>query len=253
MYSYEKIVICVLILMGNLLLFSQESPNSKPLKPNYSISPEADSIFLWYYTSENAFYNAPDLGSQLPNYCKTESDENIESVIPGPESTGDDMLLSGCSSSVPKIVNVIVHFILRSNGTGNFNETGDGLGGSYNGYQRAEDLITNANALWANNQQMYLPLGNSTPIENTRVRYVLKGTYFHRSDKHYNGTGLFDFSINNSYGVDRSTTMNIYLIPPSDGASGVACGIGDLNEPRCASGLSTKVYEDWQAYQQHGG
>lgn len=226
--------------MSNSLLISQESP------------------FLWYNTESHAFSRIPDdqkMQSIFATLCGTEDLEIDPQKTPKSDSNITSLVVSGCNSSTIKNINIIFHFILRSNGTGNFDETSDGLGNSYSGYERAEDIIAQANTYWANNQKQWLPAGNSTPIENTRIRYVLKGTYFHRSDYYYNnGDGFFNFSqINNAYGIDKNSTINVYIIPPATGeGSGVACGIG-TETGDCTSGRSTKIYEDWGFYQQFGG
>jgi hypothetical protein len=80
-----------------------------------------------------------------------------------------------------RYIAINIHFILSADGRGNFTETDDGDGGAYNGYQRAEDIVTEANeqleqntAVWGQN-----PAGPVCPIN---FRLFLKGVYFHRTN-----------------------------------------------------------------------
>ena len=83
-----------------------------------------------------------------------------------------------------KWIRVNIHFINHSDGTGNFNPNDDGNGNTgMNGYKRAETVINFANEKLANNQQMWRPSGNSTPVSPIRIRYLLTGVYFHNSDQ----------------------------------------------------------------------
>jgi hypothetical protein len=62
---------------------------------------------------------------------------------------------------------------------------------------------------------MWLPIGNNTPINPIRVRYLLRGVYFHNSDYWINtydgqeGTPNLN-DLNDTYGVNTSTEINYY-------------------------------------------
>lgn len=144
-----------------------------------------------------------------------------------------------------KYVRVAVHFLLPgkiiklnvpdcdANGTiikyiglGNFTETGDGFTNSgYNGYQRAEDIISQANAelddnadQWrkANDPNVQNPPANvtypSTPPE-VKVRYLLTGIYFHRDETAYYPHFNSIASIFTKYAVDTLNTINVFYTP----------------------------------------
>ncbi|MFN0276167.1 MAG: hypothetical protein ACKVPJ_10500 [Chitinophagales bacterium] len=97
---------------------------------------------------------------------------------------------------------VNVHFMLLEDpdNPGNFTEINDGKyptpETSYTGYNYANDLIELANSHLENNEAMFLPLGNTTPVLQIRYRYKLAGDgdpsilgddgiYFHRDDCKY--------------------------------------------------------------------
>jgi hypothetical protein len=139
------------------------------------------------------------------------------------------------------VVRVNIHFILKSNGTGNFTEVSDG--GSlnnvsgytgveqvepssyWNGYRVAETLVSMANLRNTTNYQMALPPGNSTPYPPKKLIYVLNGTYFHRSDDLYQYDevdygantpgGIFNRGQFNTYGVNKSSEINIFMMGQS--------------------------------------
>jgi hypothetical protein len=118
-----------------------------------------------------------------------------------------------------KWISVNVHFINRSDGTGNFNPNDDGNGNSnMNGYKRAETVINFANQKLAANQQMWRPSGNNTPAPPIRVRYLLKGVYFHNSDQWITAYWNID-ALNATYGVNTATEMNYYYTRSMDNGS----------------------------------
>ena len=92
-----------------------------------------------------------------------------------------------------KWIRINIHFISKSDGTGNFNVNDDGNGDpNMNGYKRAEIIINECNIALADNQKMWRPFGSNTPVQPIRVRYLLAGVYFHNSDywiETYNGQG----------------------------------------------------------------
>ena len=119
--------------------------------------------------------------------------------------------LQAQSMSVNKVIRLNIHFMLRTNGTGNFTETTDGDGRTwYNGYTYANELIDRMNIRNDYNEQMNIPTGNTTPILNKNFHYVLDAIYFRRNDATFN----FDINYSNCYtvyGEDRNNVVNIFL------------------------------------------
>ena len=120
------------------------------------------------------------------------------------------------NSSV-KWIRVNFHYMLRNDGTGNFNPLDDGNGNTnLNGYQRSEQLIDAANNALINNQKMWLPNPNTTPIPQIRVRYLLTGVYFHNDSRLMTAyTGGYGFptidELHSTYGVNTATEINYYF------------------------------------------
>ena len=105
-------------------------------------------------------------------------------------------------------IRVNIHFIQRTDGSGNFTETHDGHGNTNrNGIVIANEMISVTNALLASNQQTLTDqtqygcdfgvpgyVGEPTYLQ-TQFRFVLEpypndpnnttGVYFHQSDLHY--------------------------------------------------------------------
>lgn len=87
-----------------------------------------------------------------------------------------------------KTVRVNIHYISRSNGTGNFSETCNILGNTSNenGYWHANYIINEANHYLANNLEMTQQLSyNPIPVEDINYSYKLNGVFFHRSDTYF--------------------------------------------------------------------
>ncbi|HEU4472705.1 MAG TPA: hypothetical protein VFR58_16535 [Flavisolibacter sp.] len=131
---------------------------------------------------------------------------------------------------VSKHLRINYHFMLRSNGTGNFTETTDGNGGTvYTGYEIAR-LTTE----WINQSNLYnppmnLPPGNSTPALNKNFFFVTNGVYFHRDDAYFNYQDLAGFLISNyplTFGNDHVNVLNIYFTySPTGGEGGFASSL----------------------------
>ena len=134
--------------------------------------------------------------------------------------------------------------MLKSDGSGNFNDTGDGYaqGSTYhqvgvNGYTRANLIINTANVKMSENYQMaLLNLGilinntvgvpsntnrfipnNTTPTLPKRVQFVLGRVYFHRDDTWYNNTPVikqdpYSDAIDAQFGVQVGSTINVYYV-----------------------------------------
>ena len=147
-----------------------------------------------------------------------------------------------------KYIRVNVHFVNRSDGTGNFNPNNDGNGNSnMNGYKRAETIINFANTKLANNMQMWRPSGNSTPVVPIRVQYVLTGVYFHNSD--FWITAYWNLSdLNATYGVNTSSEINYYYTRSA--LNGVELGGNGIAELGGGAALSSEypVYLQYPNY-----
>jgi hypothetical protein len=131
-----------------------------------------------------------------------------------------------------------IHFMLKSNGTGNYTEHDNGkvpATPGQNGFWYAQSLIDYSNIQLANNQPMYLPIGNTTPNPETKIRVALTGVYFHRDDAYYYYTPANRNSnaLNNTYGVNKNFEVNIFVQQdtPSVSYGGNACGIGHCAIP----------------------
>ena len=156
-------------------------------------------------------------------------------------------LRSACTSSTAtKYVNVNVNFILKSDGTGNYNETSDGLGGPVSGYQIAYEVIKTANDLFANNQQVYQPVGNTTSNLPIRIQYLLKGVHFIRNTTayNYNGSNLNSLDALTS---NPSSEINIFIAGASTGSSGITT----LSDILYGSPLMLVGEQMWNSYN-HG-
>jgi hypothetical protein len=122
----------------------------------------------------------------------------------------------------PKVVRVNIHYTLRTNGTGNFTETGDGLGNSLNGYQFARDMIAASNSYQATNPQMNLhtPPNTSTSNPDKKYTYVLEAVYFIRNDTFFNYQSISSSNYP-SIGKHRDSLVNIFIIGEQDGGAHV--------------------------------
>ena len=117
----------------------------------------------------------------LPSDITIATPENFTAICTDPNSV--------------KYLRVNYHFILKDDGTGNFNEYGDGQGNGnqYNGFVRAKEIIENANSELSALTENWLPSGETKTVLPTRFRYILTGVYFHRDSKMFNK----DHSTNN--------------------------------------------------------
>lgn len=123
------------------------------------------------------------------------------------------------SMSVDKVIRVNIHFMLRTNGTGNFTETTDGDGRTwYNGYTYANELIDRMNVRNDYNERMNIPTGNTTPILTKNFHYVIDAVYFIRNDAYFNFESGFGYY--STFGADKNNVMNIVLnyCPANDGS-----------------------------------
>lgn len=145
-----------------------------------------------------------------------------------------------------KYVKVNFHYMLKTDGSGNFTESDDGDGNSsFNGYMHAMNIVEAANTKFSNNRQMYLPPGNSTDNPPIQIRLILQGVYFHdSSNTHYDFDIVSGITLNSYYGIANS--CNVYIMGSSSSPKGIK-GKATLGGFRYAM---TK--DLWDIYQNNG-
>ena len=89
-----------------------------------------------------------------------------------------------------RYVKLNFHFVLDAECNGNFNEVDDGFGGP-SGYDVAQEVVDAMNAKAANNIQLSIPPGNSIPIEDVNVQFLLNAVYFICDQSLYEQDGQF--------------------------------------------------------------
>ncbi len=88
----------------------------------------------------------------------------------------------------------------------NFTATDDGAGDvSMNAYTYSAGMLQQVNASWASNAAMNLPVGNSTPVLNKKIQFVLKGVYFHIDPVGYK-------SLNGNLAVNPESEINVFFV-----------------------------------------
>lgn len=125
-----------------------------------------------------------------------------------------------------KIVRINFHFMLRSNGTGNFTEINDNNGNNFSGYDYARTITDWMNGWNSFNQQMRLPPGNSTPVNSKNVRYVIDAVDFRRNDL-TTTLGNENYTIN---GRDKDNVINIFICAGASITPSGFAGSGALSE-----------------------
>ena len=177
------------------------------------------------------------------------------------------------------MLSVNIHYILRRDGTGNFNETDDGTPYKrYNatrindpripadpansGYVWARRLVTEMNVQAAANPLNGYPAGSSNPPK--KFSYALNGVYFHRlSPPEFNiikerSQGIYTDSLSNNYGLNKASEINMFISgdyqdpPPMNPPSafdvgGLACAIG--YNPAKPSSYWLKVFNSHLMYE----
>lgn len=199
--------------------------------------------------------------------------------------------LGGQLPTCSRVINVNIHFILKMNGTGNWNETDNGVAyhrwndptpnnpateipadTAQNGYAYARGLIDSMNYVYAHNPVQVNPSG--IPNLPTKVRLTLNGVYFHRvSDDLYNVdqqtyqgiyyptySGVADSRLFDTYGVAKDSVVNLiiggdYADPGHTGsADGISCTIGhNINNPDKYWVKLFNSHRFWSWRQEHDG
>jgi len=138
-----------------------------------------------------------------------------------------------------KTMRVNIHFILRSNGTGNFSETSNinGNPSGENGYWLADVIINAANNYLFYNLQMTQQLSyNPIPVEDINYNYKLNGVFFHRNDSffecYYSPSSLIR---------NNGSVINVFLFAGNDGR-------GAAGYDRLWLGGMSQAYTDYLNY-----
>lgn len=117
---------------------------------------------------------------------------------------------NGRSVNDMKTVRINFNFMLKTDGTGNFNETTDGDGRLYSGYDFAFDITQWMKDRNDWNEKMNIPTGNTTTNPPKNIYYILDGVYFQRNSSIYN-YGSVSSSNYSTLGTDRDSVLNIFL------------------------------------------
>ena len=141
-----------------------------------------------------------------------------------------------------KTIRIIVHFPLKSDGTGNFTESTDfyGVANQYTGYWFAEKYIERSNYWLDNNEEMTQQLSYKFPIPvyPINLEFELAGVVFHRDDNLYTSKSLSAMS--NVIDTDnRYIAIHVFLYPDFWGGAAYSGGYV------CWSGDIKKVYDDY--------
>jgi hypothetical protein len=172
-----------------------------------------------------------------------------------------------CGGDSTFYIRTAVHFFLRHDGTGNFNEFDDGrtndlapIGAPanyhqlWNGYAFAAQVINAANVLFKENHTYTytatspctIPATYTPPPPQIKIQYVLTGVYFHRMGQ-VNNSAVTNAStalslLNSTYAIDRYNTLNI-VFGPFSSPDGIASGI-----PAPFGYMTTATTNSWNTY-----
>ena len=146
--------------------------------------------------------------------------------------------------TVPKIVRLSIHFILKDDGSGNFTIYDDGQGNTrLRGYDFAQEMVDITNDP-AKQVAMNIPPNNTTPVLPRNIKFIIDGVYFHHN------TSQYDFYTSNdaytSHKVNTDSTLQVYftvLTPNSTAGSGYASNIDEFNKNKY-----TEVALDYTRY-----
>lgn len=136
---------------------------------------------------------------------------------------------SGYTPGSPvKYVRIIIHFIQKDDGTGNFNEENDGMtpANDFSGYDYANYIVNYANYLLVNNQPMRLQPFGEVPVYDPGYRYKLSGVFFWKNSTLYYSFFALN-SLFNNYGQSTNSAINIFITSPQGSTGGYARSIGD--------------------------
>jgi len=137
-----------------------------------------------------------------------------------------------------KTVRVNIHFILKTDGTGNFTETKDVNGNttSYNGYWFAGKCIELCNSQLANELMTQQLSYQTIPVYPINYGYKLIGVFFHKNNTYFNNPSYYTSLLENSTEV-----INIFVYPNNQGS-------GAAGTASCWVGGAKKAYDDYLLY-----
>jgi len=125
-----------------------------------------------------------------------------------------------------KTIRVNFHYLLKDDGTGNFNETSDNYSNRlYNGYMYADDMVDWCNQHWNINIELrHMPISH-VPALPKKVQLQLCGVFFHRNTNDY-------YTYNTEYNIppfveNSGEVLNFFIIyahRTNPSAGGVASG-----------------------------
>jgi len=156
--------------------------------------------------------------------------------ISGQSNYGSDVLdttinpMKGIYNFTPtgnnKIIRLIFHFMLKDDGTGNFNEINDGLtpANNLNGYDYAEYIVELLNNHMSNPCEMSIHPFGSIPVYDAEYRFELVGTFFWRSTANYT-SGLS--TLYNAYAKNTNDCINIFFVHDENSNGGYVRYLGD--------------------------
>lgn len=139
-----------------------------------------------------------------------------------------------------KYLRVIIHFIQKDDGTGNFNETNDGMSPAHNysGYDYASYILHYADSLLIANQPMRAPLDGSVPVYDPGYRYQLSGVFFWKNSYLYSYKWALS-DLMSSYGQSTNDAINIFITSSQGTSGGYAGFVGDK---------AVLIYQPWLSY-----
>ena len=122
-----------------------------------------------------------------------------------------------------KTIRVNFHFLLRTDGTGNFTETSDNYSARpYNGYLYAEETVKGCNQYWNGNPPLrHMP---NPPVPNLpkKIQLQLCGVFFHRSTTDYD-KDLCHTAASLTFKENSGEVINIYIIKHIGGGCSGYC------------------------------
>jgi hypothetical protein len=165
-------------------------------------------------------------------------------------TTPGNIVMSPTHESEPKsinsmkIVRINIHFMLKSDGSGNFDEFTDGDGRYYSGYDYARNHVQMMNSMCNQNPKLNIPTGNTIPALQKNYRFVLDAVYFHRSDATYNFYSC-NYTLN---GKDKDSVMNVFISHGTGATGGYASDLSTTSHNKYTETTSywASYVNEWQ-------
>ncbi len=140
-----------------------------------------------------------------PDVSRSWSEERSRLGLLSSRSTHDWL------NSPVKLVRVNIHFMLKSDGTGNFTETGNLGLGIESGYTFAKNHVAAMNLNMETNPKMNILPNNTTPNIDKHFRYVLDAVYFVRNDNTFLYRSIYLQGLYPSIGHSTDNVLNVFL------------------------------------------